>query len=75
MGQGSLRATRSDDLDAVVSLEAAEDTAAWLGGTGRQWHAAALADEDIAHLCYVNPSGRVDGFRHPRRDRGGDRSG
>ena len=34
----------SEDLDAIVALEASRDTMEWLGETGPAWHQRALAD-------------------------------
>lgn len=45
-----LRATTVADLPRVTDWEAGEDTAVWLGETGRSWHERALADPGQRHL-------------------------
>lgn len=57
-----LRVTRLEDLDGVIGLEESEDTADWLGTTGRAWHELALSDPDQWHLSFVKADpGRDDG--------------
>ena len=56
-----LRPTTSDDLAAVVTIEAAPDTAAWLSTTGLAWHQDALADADLDHVV-VEHDGVLTGF-------------
>lgn len=55
-----LRGTKPADLDAIVGLEACEDTTPWLGTTGRDWHEQALGDPDVRHLVYVKAHRGLD---------------
>jgi diamine N-acetyltransferase len=57
----TLRPTGADDLGRVVAIEAAADTAQWLGETGWAWHERARADPDQDHVV-VELDGVVVGF-------------
>lgn len=57
----TLRRTGTLDLDRVLEIEAAPDTAEWLGEVSRGWHAGALEDPDREHLL-VRHEGRTAGF-------------
>ena len=46
----TLRPSDEADLGRVVAIEAAADTAEWLGETGRDWHDRARSDPDQEHL-------------------------
>ena len=48
-----LRASSEDDLDRVLAIESARDTARWLGETGRAWHERARSDPDQEHLVAI----------------------
>ncbi|RZT85367.1 ribosomal protein S18 acetylase RimI-like enzyme [Pseudonocardia sediminis] len=49
-----LRRTGAGDLDRVLEIETAPDTAVWLGESSRHWHAGALEDPDREHLVVVD---------------------
>lgn len=57
-----LRPTRVGDLDAVVAFEEAGDTRQFLGQGGREWHTAALTDEDMEHWVLVDRLDQVMAF-------------
>ncbi len=46
----TVRHTTEGDIEAILRLEKATDTAEWLGPTGRDYHEASLADPDQEHL-------------------------
>jgi ribosomal protein S18 acetylase RimI-like enzyme len=52
----------SEDLDAIVALEASRDTMEWLGETGPAWHQRALADPDQEYLLAEDENGHLLGF-------------
>lgn len=56
-----IRTATETDLDSLVAVEAAPDTAHWLAETGRDWHRRALADPDQEHLVAV-VDGAIAGF-------------
>jgi GNAT superfamily N-acetyltransferase len=45
--------TTVGDIDRILRLESATDTAEWLSPTGRDWHEAALADPNQEHLLLL----------------------
>lgn len=55
-----LRQTRPADLDGVIGLEQCENTAPWLGPTGREWHLEAIDNPDISHLVFVKAHRGLD---------------
>jgi len=57
----TLRPTGEADLDSIVAIEAAEDTARWLGETGPDWHERARADPDQDHVV-AELDGVIVGF-------------
>jgi hypothetical protein len=56
----SIRIGTRADLADVTALEAGQDTAAWLGKTGLDWHERALADPGQEHLI-AEDDGRLAG--------------
>lgn len=48
-----LEKTTVGDIERILRLENATDTAEWLTPTGRDWHEAALADPDQEHLLLI----------------------
>lgn len=57
----SIRIGTRADLAGVAALEAGQDTAAWLGETGLDWHERALADPGQEHLI-AEDGGRLAGY-------------
>jgi diamine N-acetyltransferase len=55
----TLRPSTADDLHDLASWEAEPDTALWLGETGPDWHARALADPDQDHLIALEAAAPV----------------
>lgn len=45
--------TTVGDIERILRLESATDTAEWLTPTGRDWHEAALADPNQEHLLLI----------------------
>lgn len=45
--------TTLSDIDRILRLESATDTAEWVAPTGREWHEAVLADPDKEHLLLL----------------------
>ena len=57
-----LRATKADDLDFVLDLEAREDYVAFILRWPREKHLAALDDVDLRHLMICSPEGESLGY-------------
>lgn len=57
----TIRPTTADDVNHVVTLEGAAETAEWLGETGALWHEKALADPDQEHVI-AEYDGALVGF-------------
>lgn len=57
----TLDRTSRGDLDRVLRIETAPDTAKWLGESSPGWHAGAIDDPDREHLL-VRHDGRTVGF-------------
>lgn len=51
--------TTVGDIERILRLEKATDTAEWLTPTGRDWHEAALADPDQEHLLLLQDGNLV----------------
>ena len=49
----TLRPSTKEELDRVLAIESAPDTAKWLGEIGRAWHERARSDPDQEHVVAI----------------------